>query len=43
MINPVPDHTDNLVATGKRNHNEEDIAKPAAVIAYNKTEKEEGQ
>lgn len=38
MISSVPDHTDQLVATGTKNKGN-DVVKPPAVIAYNKAKK----
>ncbi|KAJ8936254.1 hypothetical protein NQ314_012441, partial [Rhamnusium bicolor] len=38
MISSVPNHTDQLVATGTKNKGN-DVAKPPAVIAYNKAKK----
>ena len=38
-ISTVPEHSDSLVASGKKNKQNEDILKPESVLAYNKAKK----
>lgn len=39
MISSVPHHTDQVISTGSKNRNGEDVCKPPAIIAYNKAKK----